>query len=320
MSASRYGPTGSVLARRCLGIGKTPADEIARLGLAEDVGAGAAVAVEQRVAERVERPRPRVQRLQPRLELVLGELVVGDRDHGLAAVAAVGEEMPHPLGQDPRLARAGRRDDPRPARRGARRRRAGRGELGARARPVGGTGSSRPASTAPDSISSSAVSGALQRGPPSIQASLPSPRATSAQTADDRAEPRRLLGPPPDRSRRSGRRSCWPRPGDGAGRTAGRGRAASAYGGSVIDCGSRNPAGSTPSATTTGSRTAHLAWSRATAADGSASSAGPIVDPLGAGPAIGWLGAGGDDHTPAQLRRRLRDVRHCRGSRPVSSR
>ena len=87
-------------------------DHPARVRLAEHPRAVAAVAGEQRVPERVERARPRRERLQARLELVLGELVVGDSDHLLAPVAAVGEQVAHPLGEHARLPRAGGGDHP----------------------------------------------------------------------------------------------------------------------------------------------------------------------------------------------------------------
>ncbi len=87
-------------------------DQAARVRLAQHPGPVAPVAREQRVAEGVERPGARRERLEPGLELVLRELVVGDGDHRLAPVAAVGENVPHPLRQDARLARAGRGDHP----------------------------------------------------------------------------------------------------------------------------------------------------------------------------------------------------------------
>ena len=50
---------------------------------------------------------------RPRDQFILGLHVVGEREHGLALVAAVGQQVAQPLGKHPRLSRPGRCDDAR---------------------------------------------------------------------------------------------------------------------------------------------------------------------------------------------------------------
>ena len=88
----------------------------------------------------------------------------------------------------------------------------------------------------------------------------------------------------------------------------------------MTDCGSRNPAGSTAEGDDD-----RLAGGPVRVEPGDdrrriGELGGTDFDALGGSPAVGRLGPGCDDHPPAELGRRLREMRHCRGSRPVSSR
>ena len=163
------------------------------------------------------------------------------------------------------------------------------------------------------------MSGALQRGPPSIQASRPSGSATSAApptTAPSRAafSPHHQIGVPdagvvvvgPDQVVEAVQRqveiSC-----QRVRRINDRLRLAELL---RIDCEldhdrlARRPA--LVEHRGDGHRRGELG-----SADG---------DPLDAVPALGRRGAGRDDDAAAERRRSIGEVRHCRGSRPVSSR
>ena len=209
------GRPGRCWCSRRRGIGKTSSITPRTSGSLSTRRAGAAVAREQRVAERVQGPRPRRERLEARLELVLGELVVGDGDHRLAPVAAVGEQVAHPLGQHAGLPRARRGDHPdRPAVVGDRGELVGR-QLPPRT-PAGsrGTGVEEAGVDRPRRRSRGSASAAtLQRGPPSIQASRAVGRTTSAAPPCGGAGARPPSPPTTRPARRPGRRSCSPRPG-----------------------------------------------------------------------------------------------------------
>ena len=139
---------------------------------------------------------------QARRHLLLGLLVVGEGDHGLALVAAVGQQVAVALGEDAGLARAGGGDDAGRARRrgptaaswsGASAA-AGRdrGRLRARARRARRSRGGRPRRRR---AARAAAPAARRRSTPGCRRAS----TTSAVTALGGAEAGRLAGPPPDR-------------------------------------------------------------------------------------------------------------------------
>ena len=185
-------------------LGDEALDDRAHLALVEQLRAAAQRAGEQAVAPRVEGLDPGAQAGQPGGHLLLRLLVVGEGEHGLALVAAVGEQVAQPLGEHPGLARAGRGHDAGRARRRGRPTASWSGASdGRRARPARAAAWSGPSSTVSRWTTAAPSSGTASgaRGPPSIQAGVPSGRTTSpgppARPAG--AQPDRLAGPPPDR-------------------------------------------------------------------------------------------------------------------------
>ena len=98
---SRYGAIGSVFTRRCFD-GHELLDDRPDLALVEQVGPAAQRPAEDAVAPRVERLDAGAEAGQARRHLLLRLLVVGEGDHRLALVAAVGEEVAVALGEDTR--------------------------------------------------------------------------------------------------------------------------------------------------------------------------------------------------------------------------
>ena len=176
-------------------------DDRAHPALVEQLRSPAQRAAEDAVAPGVERLDARTEAGQPRRHLLLGLLVVGERDARFALVAAIGQQVAVALREHAGLAGTGRRDDPgRTGPVGDRLELVG-GQHGASARTGAGCGVSRPISTVSrwtiTAPSSGTASGA--RGPPSTHAGVPSGSTTSAVASLRGSEPRRLAGPPPDR-------------------------------------------------------------------------------------------------------------------------
>ena len=109
---STYGPIGIGVGPPLALAGEQRIDEAADLGLVDHRRRPAAVLGQHPQAERVERADPRPEVGGAGLHLELGLLVVGDGEHAGRLVAAVEVEVAQALGEDARLARAGRGDDP----------------------------------------------------------------------------------------------------------------------------------------------------------------------------------------------------------------
>ena len=172
---------GSVFTRRCL-VG-TSRSTIARTPRSSSSSGRRPIArAEDAVAPGVERLDARTEAGQPRRHLLLGLLVVGERDARFALVAAIGQQVAVALREHAGLAGAGRRDDP------------GRtGPMGNRLELVGAPTrrSGAPAPAAASAGRSRRSRGgrsprpragprAARRGPPSTHAGVPSGSTTSA--------------------------------------------------------------------------------------------------------------------------------------------
>ncbi len=86
-------------------------DDRAHLALVEQLRPAPQRVAEEAVPPRVQRLDARAETGQPRGHLLLRLLVVGEGEHGLALVAAIGQEVAKPFGEHAGLAGAGRRHD-----------------------------------------------------------------------------------------------------------------------------------------------------------------------------------------------------------------
>ena len=168
--------------------GEQRVDEAAHLGLVDHRRRPAAVLGQHPQAERVEGADAGPEVGGAGLHLQLGLLVVGDGEHGRRLVAAVEVEVAQALGEDARLARAGRGDDAgRAAGVGDGGQLVGR-EVGARG-DLGGHDGQRAEVDRVAVDERSARPGAGMRGPPSIHAGVPSGRVMSASPSGVAAAP-----------------------------------------------------------------------------------------------------------------------------------